>query len=107
MNEGYMYEGLCNSFQVVLEPLKLREKLIAQTYDGAAVMSGNVRGVQKADGGDPNAQFVHCYDHQLNLTSQQLCSARTSILKVFFAGLSAFATFFSGAPKRVLVNVLE
>ena len=44
--------GLCNSFQVVLEPLKLREKLIAQTYDGAAVMSGNVRGVQKADGGD-------------------------------------------------------
>ena len=38
--------GLCNSIQVVLEPLKLREKLIAQTYDGAAVMSGNVRGVQ-------------------------------------------------------------
>ena len=38
--------GLCNSFQVVLEPLKLREKLIAQTYDGAAAMSGNVRGVQ-------------------------------------------------------------
>ncbi|KAK0156419.1 Zinc finger MYM-type protein 1 [Merluccius polli] len=26
--------GLCNSIKVVLEPLKLREKLIAQTYDG-------------------------------------------------------------------------
>jgi hypothetical protein len=38
--------GLCNSIKVVLEPLKLREKLTAQTYNGAAVMSGNVRGVQ-------------------------------------------------------------
>ncbi|KAL7405711.1 hypothetical protein ABVT39_006150 [Epinephelus coioides] len=36
--------GLCNSIKDVLEPLKLGEKLIAQTYDGAAVMSGNVRG---------------------------------------------------------------
>ncbi|KAI4799689.1 hypothetical protein KUCAC02_016754, partial [Chaenocephalus aceratus] len=35
-----------NGIKAVLEPLKLREKLIAQTYDGAAVMSGNVRGVQ-------------------------------------------------------------
>ena len=38
--------GLSNSIKGVLEPLKLGEKLIAQTYDGAAVMSGNVRGVQ-------------------------------------------------------------
>ena len=40
--------GLClsNSIKGVLEPLKLGEKLIAQTYDGAAVMSGNVRGLQ-------------------------------------------------------------
>ncbi|KAI4820792.1 hypothetical protein KUCAC02_028759 [Chaenocephalus aceratus] len=31
--------GLSNSIEAVLEPLKLKEKLIAQTYDGAAVMS--------------------------------------------------------------------
>ncbi|KAI4833213.1 hypothetical protein KUCAC02_016127 [Chaenocephalus aceratus] len=38
--------GLSNSIKAVLEPLKLKEDLIAQTYDGAAVVSGNVRGVQ-------------------------------------------------------------
>ncbi|KAF3833124.1 hypothetical protein F7725_026789 [Dissostichus mawsoni] len=45
-------------------------------------MSGNVRGVQTVMRETyPNAQFVHCYAHQLNLTLQQLCSARMSILK--------------------------
>ncbi|KAJ4945179.1 hypothetical protein JOQ06_013715 [Pogonophryne albipinna] len=74
--------GLSNSIKAVLEPLKLKDKLIAQTYDGAAVMSGNVRGVQTVMKETyPNAQFVHCYAHQLNLTLQQLCSARLSILK--------------------------
>ncbi|XP_071754178.2 zinc finger MYM-type protein 1-like [Centroberyx gerrardi] len=94
--------GLSNSIKGVLEPLKLGDKLIAQTYDGAAVMSGNVCGVQTLMKETyPHAQFVHCYAHQLNLTLQQLCSARMSVLKVFFADLTAFATFFSGAPKRV------
>ncbi|KAJ4946943.1 hypothetical protein JOQ06_008986 [Pogonophryne albipinna] len=61
--------GLSNNIKAVLEPLKLKEKLIAQTYDGAAVMSGNVRGVQTVMKETyPNAQFVHCYAHQLNLT---------------------------------------
>ncbi|KAF3837917.1 hypothetical protein F7725_009685 [Dissostichus mawsoni] len=93
---------LSNSIKAVLEPLKLKEKLIAQTYDGAAVMSGNVRRVQTVMRETyPNAQFVHCYAHQRNLTMQQLCSARMSILKVFFADLTAFSTFISGAPKRV------
>ncbi|KAI9517923.1 hypothetical protein NQZ68_001092, partial [Dissostichus eleginoides] len=49
-------------------------------------MSGNVRGVQTVMRETyPNAQFVHCYAHQLNLTLQQLCSARMSILKVINA----------------------
>ena len=34
--------GLSNSIKGVLGPLKLGEKLITQTYDGAALMSGNV-----------------------------------------------------------------
>ncbi|KAI4796562.1 hypothetical protein KUCAC02_026900, partial [Chaenocephalus aceratus] len=44
--EGTLGLHVSNGIKAVLEPLKLREKLIAQTYDGAAVMSGNVRGVQ-------------------------------------------------------------
>ncbi len=93
--------GLSNCIKV-LEPLKLGDKLIAQTYDGAAVMSGSVRGVQTLMKETYlYAKFVHCYAHQRNLTFQQLCSARMSILKAFFADLTGFATFFSGAPKCV------
>ena len=93
--------GLASAIQEAIEPLSLREKLIAQTYDGAAVMSGHIRGVQTLIREKyPNAQFVHCYAHQLNLTLQQVCATRISDLKVFFADLSAFATFFSNSPKR-------
>lgn len=64
-------------------------------------MSGGVRAAQTlVKERYPNAHFVHCYAHQLNLTLQQICSARISELKVFFADLSAFATFFSNSPKR-------
>ena len=35
--------GLSNTIKQVLAPLNVKEKLVAQTYDGAAVMSGNVR----------------------------------------------------------------
>jgi hypothetical protein len=93
--------GLANVIKASLESLNLGNKLIAQTYDGAAVMSGSVHGVQALlKERYPNAHFVHCYAHQLNLILQQICSARISELKVFFADLSAFATFFSNSPKR-------
>ena len=60
--------GLSNSIKGVLEAGR---KADAQTYDGAAVMSGNVRGVQTLMKETfPHAQFVHCYAHQLNLTLQ-------------------------------------
>nr|CAI5829756.1 unnamed protein product [Callosobruchus analis] len=44
------------------------EKLIAQSYDGAAVMSGAINGVHKhVQEQYPRANFVHCYAHQANL----------------------------------------
>ncbi|KAM4557752.1 zinc finger MYM-type protein 1-like [Odontesthes bonariensis] len=93
--------GLSTAIKKALEPLRLTEKLIAQTYDGAAVMRGSVGGVQTLMRESyPNAHFVHCYAHQLNLTLQQVCAARISELKVFFADLAGFATFFSTSPKR-------
>lgn len=81
----------------------MKEKLVAQTYDGSAVMSGNARGVQTLlKETYPNAQFVHCYAHQQNLTLHQLCAGRVSVLtKCFFADLSYFFTFFSLTPKRL------
>lgn len=73
-----------------------------QTYDGAALMCGRICDVQMLIREVyPNAQFVHCVAHQLNLTLQQVCYMRISELKVFFADLSAFAIFFQVYPKEL------
>lgn len=79
----------------------LKNKVIAQTYDGAATMSGRVNGVQTQVKKEyPNAHFVHCYAHQLNLVMEQACSKQSRRCRIFFANLSAFPTFFSLSPKR-------
>lgn len=47
------------------------DKLIAQCYDGAAVMSGHLNGVQKIIKSKyNNAHYIHCYAHQINLSIQ-------------------------------------
>ena len=41
-----------------------KQKLVAQCYDGASVMSGQHRGVQSiVSEAYPNAHYVHCYAH--------------------------------------------
>ncbi|XP_030759734.1 zinc finger MYM-type protein 1-like [Sitophilus oryzae] len=56
------------------------EKLIAQCYDGASVMSGNFGGVQiKIKEKYPNAHYVHCYAHHLNLILQKAASKEKCI----------------------------
>ena len=78
-----------------------RRKIIAQTYDGASVMSGNTGGVQtKVKEHYPLAQYVHCYAHQLNLIMEKAASQNQSA-RVFFCSLSAFPAFFSRSPQRV------
>ncbi|XP_060951206.1 zinc finger MYM-type protein 1-like [Limanda limanda] len=93
--------GLSTAIKHALEPMRLTEKLVAQTYDGTAVIRGSAGGVQKLmKQSYLKAIFVHCYAHQLNLTLQQACASRISELKVFFADLAGFATFFSTSPNR-------
>ena len=78
-----------------------KQKLVAQCYDGASVMSGQHRGVQSiVKETYPNAHYVHCYAHQLNLILQQATSQIVSV-RVFFAHLNAFSIFFSHSTKRV------
>ncbi|XP_072014887.1 zinc finger MYM-type protein 1-like [Amphiura filiformis] len=94
-------DALTNILLGVLCQFSVKEKLIAQTYDGAATMKGRVNGVQAQVKEEyPNAHFVHCYAHQLNLVMEQACSKHSRLCKVFFANLSAFAVFFSLSPKR-------
>ncbi|CAH1988766.1 unnamed protein product [Acanthoscelides obtectus] len=76
-------EGLAKCIEEELGPL-LKDsphKLIAQTYDGANVMSGSSGGVQtKIKQKYQNAHFIHCYAHQLNLIMQRAASQNPKIL---------------------------
>lgn len=53
----------------------LREvPIIAQSYDGAAVMSGQKSGVQaRIQANYPKAIFTHCMAHRLNLVVVDVC----------------------------------
>jgi hypothetical protein len=78
-------------------------KLIAQTYDGAAVMSGSLKGVQALiKESYPDAQYIHCHAHQLNLVMMKAASINSNV-KVFFANIQGLCTFFSTSPQRTKV----
>ncbi|CAB4035403.1 zinc finger MYM-type 1-like, partial [Paramuricea clavata] len=78
----------------------LKSKLIMQTYDGAAVMSGHINGLQTLIRQDyPFAFFFHCAAHRLNLV---LCQSALNIkeVKLFFSKISAFCTFSKPSSDR-------
>ena len=78
-------------------------KLVAQTYDGAAVMSSALNGVQsKIKDVYPQTLFGHCNAHVLNLVlSHSVQQISTS--KVFLASLNGLAAFFTKSTKRTKV----
>ncbi|XP_041946472.1 zinc finger MYM-type protein 1-like [Alosa sapidissima] len=84
-------------------PAGQERKLIAQAYDGAAVMRGATGGVQrKVQDVYGSAYYVHCYAHQLNLIMQQATSHIPKIGQ-FFSDIGGFSTFFSKSFKRTAV----
>src|SRR5678815_1089886 len=92
--------GLTSVLKEELKSFNLTNKLIAQAYDGAAVMSGSHNGVQvQMKEYYPYAHYVHCYAHKLNLILKKVCSSNKRI-KIFFANLSGFGAFFTNSPKR-------
>jgi Domain of unknown function (DUF4371) len=92
--------GLASIIRENIEMFGLENKLIAQTYDGAAAMSGNAKGVQRIlQDIYKYAIFIHCYAHQLNLVVKKMCSSVTDI-KIFFANLTGFSQFFKKSPKK-------
>ncbi|XP_044749776.1 zinc finger MYM-type protein 1-like [Coccinella septempunctata] len=102
-SEQQTAEVLSNLILKALEPLvaKNPNKLIAQSYDGAAVMSGKQSGVQaRIKEKYPVAHFVHCYAHQLNLIMSQ-ASSQNNDVRLFFGNLSEIPAFFSNSCQRV------
>ena len=77
-----------------------KKKIIAQTYDGASVMKGRIGGVHvKVKEVYPNAHYVHCAAHQVNLVLSRAGSCNNEA-RLFFAKLDQFPNFFSKSPER-------
>lgn len=92
------------------------QECVAQTYDGASVMSGNLMGVQALFRQDvPRAIYVHCMNHRLNLAIVDVCKA-VKPARDFFALLESLYVFMSGSAthslfvdvqKRLRLSVVE
>ena len=92
--------GLFNHIEKVVEKYNLSKKLVAQTYDGAAVMSGHLNGLQqKVLSKYPLALHIHCYAHCLNLVLSQSMGCITDC-NIFFQTMNGIATFASHSNKR-------
>lgn len=91
---------LAQAIFTFLDSYDCKTKVVAQCYDGAAVMASGINGVQALiKEVIPYALFVHCYAHTLNLVMSQ-GAAKIKECKIFFAHLGGMAAFFSRSPKR-------
>ncbi|XP_026819140.1 zinc finger MYM-type protein 1-like [Rhopalosiphum maidis] len=92
--------GLSEILLTEIKNWNIGDKLVCQTYDGAAVMAGQKNGVQDIiKQSYPKAMFIHCYAHQLNLVFLHGSKSIKSV-KIFISDLTMFHTFFSRSPKK-------
>lgn len=75
VSENQNAESLTSAIFSFIESCNLNSvPIIAQSYDGAAVMSGNKNGVQsKVRSKHPEAIYIHCMAHKLNLVVVDTC----------------------------------
>ncbi|KAL0809127.1 hypothetical protein ABMA28_012751 [Loxostege sticticalis] len=75
------------------------DKFIGQGYDGAAVMSGRLRGVRTIIAEQyPRAQFVHCVAHVLNLVLAHSCEI--PMIRNCIGTIKSVINFFRQSPLR-------
>ena len=87
------FDSLFEFVQAELSGFNFKDKLVAKTYDGAAVMASHLNGLQaKVRDVAPCATFVHCYAHRLNLVLSQGVKAIRQA-KYFFAHLCGLNPF--------------
>nr|XP_040024980.1 zinc finger MYM-type protein 1-like [Gasterosteus aculeatus aculeatus] len=88
--------SIANELQQQIQNSGLAElKCVAQRYDGAAVMSGSTGGVQVHFRRlHPEAIYVHCYAHELNLVLCHTCRAVSEAVELFNL-LECVYSFFS------------
>uniref|UniRef100_H3B7Q0 DUF4371 domain-containing protein n=1 Tax=Latimeria chalumnae TaxID=7897 RepID=H3B7Q0_LATCH len=96
--KSFSAESITESVQHCLRDNGLEDlQCVAQTYDGASVMSGATGGVQaKFQQYHPEAIYVHCDAHQLSLVLCHMCKAIKAATD-FFNTLENLYTFFSAS----------
>lgn len=100
VSENRTASGISEIIRQYLTEFDCNDKLIAQSYDGAASMAGHINGVQALiKSTHPQALFIHCYAHCLNLVLSKTIN-NISECKIFFSTLNGIAAFFSRSPKR-------
>ncbi|GBO44561.1 hypothetical protein AVEN_221618-1 [Araneus ventricosus] len=101
---GHDAKSMAECIQASLEKVVAKpEKLISQSYGGTNVMSGQHAGVQVfIQCAYKNAQYAHCYAHQLNLIVGQATSQNQQV-RVFFSNLSDITNFFNKSPQRIAI----
>ena len=68
MNDDRRVSAIAQYVLGILQKFNSVEKLVAQTCDVASVMSSELNGVQAKIKEDvPEAMFLHCYAHKVNL----------------------------------------
>ena len=101
--KGLNAESLASYIRGLLEQYDFdATALVSQGYDGASVMSGTCTGVQKrVREFAPNAVYIHCYAHVLNLV---LVDSVKSVLSAseFFILLEALYVFVSTSKVHVI-----
>ena len=96
-------EGLAKNILEVLAKFELPlDCLVSQGYDGASVMSGSCSGVQKRiQDAAPQAVYVHCFAHTLNLVLVDSVRAIPSANE-FFLLLESLYVFISTTKAHVV-----
>ncbi|XP_077100036.1 zinc finger MYM-type protein 1-like [Siphateles boraxobius] len=96
--QGFDAKSIADEIEAMLQSHNLGDLLcVAQAYDGASVMSGAVGGVQsRFRERHPEAVYVHCYAHELNLVLCYTCKAIPEAT-AFFELLENVYTFFSNS----------
>jgi hypothetical protein len=75
-------------------------KLVSQTYYGAAILAGEFNGLQPRVGQKYSDDFfVLCCAHRLSLVLSQAIG-NSEECKIFFKTLNGFSAFFPRSPKR-------
>lgn len=105
VSKGRTANDIFNTLLDHFNHFNIATKLVGQTYDGAAVMAGEINGLQaRIKTIARQALFTHCYAHKLNLVLQD-STKKINECRVFFSNLSGFSSFFTKSSKRT--NILD